>query len=180
MKALLIVDLQNDFCPGGALAVKNGDAIVPAVNSLMPRFPLVVASRDWHPANSVHFGKWPVHCVANTPGADFHPALKRELIAQIFLKGTGNSDDGYSAFEATNEDMEKFLKGRDVTELYVCGLATDYCVKASALDAARRGFRTFVVMDAVAAVDVNPGDGAKALEEMRAAGIVLLDSKRLI
>jgi len=179
MKALLVVDLQNDFCPGGALAVRGGDAIVPAVNSLMPRFPLVVASRDWHPANSVHFGKWPVHCVADTPGADFHPALRRELIARVFLKGTGNSDDGYSAFEATSEDLDRFLKEHDVTELHVCGLATDYCVKATALDAARRGFKTFVVTDAVAAVDVNPGDGQRSLEEMRRAGIELISSINL-
>ena len=179
MKALLIVDLQNDFCRGGALAVRNGDTIVPVVNSLMPRFPLVVASRDGHPANSVHFGKWPVHCVADTPGADFHPALRRDLITRVFLKGTGNSDDGYSAFEATNEDLEGFLKGRGVTELHVCGLATDYCVKASALDAARRGFKTFVVTDAAAAVDVNPGDGQKALDAMSSAGIELITSRNI-
>jgi len=180
MKALLIVDLQNDFCPGGALAVKGGDSIVPVVNRMMERFPLVVASQDWHPKDSVHFGKWPVHCVADTPGAALHPGVKRDDILQFFRKGTQNRDDGYSAFEATNVELEGYLKDADVTELVVCGLATDYCVKATALDAVERGFKTSVVTDAVAAVDVSPGDGEKALAEIRNAGVSLLRSEQIL
>jgi len=164
MKALLIVDVQIDFCPGGALAVAQGDAVVPVLNRLMPLFPLVLASRDWHPAGSSHFNKWPVHCVQGSPGADYHPALHRAEIHQELFKGTQDKDDGYSAFEATNLDLAGFLRGRGVTDLYIGGLATDYCVKATALDAAREGFRAFVLSDAVRAVEAAPGDGEKAWE----------------
>ncbi len=176
MKALLVVDVQNDFCPGGALAVPEGDKVVPVINSLLDRFDLVVASKDWHPQETIHFQKWPVHCVQNTKGADFHPALRSEKIQKVFLKGTGNKDDGYSAYEATNENLEEYLKAKGVDELYVVGLATDYCVRASALDAVRKGFKTTVVKDAVAAVNVNPGDGDRALEELRQAGVTLVSS----
>ena len=176
MRALLIVDVQNDFCPGGALAVPDGDKIVPVINSLMDEFELVVASKDWHPSQTVHFQKWPVHCVHNRPGAEFHPGLESVKIGQVFLKGTGNKDDGYSAFEATNLNLEKFLRERKVTDLYVAGLATDYCVRASTLDAVRLGFKTYVVEDAIAAVDVNPGDGSRAIDEMKKSGVVVLDS----
>jgi nicotinamidase/pyrazinamidase len=179
MKALLIVDVQNDFCPGGALAVPEGDKVVPIINRLMDRFDVIVASKDWHPPQSVHFGKWPPHCVQNTPGADFHPKLQSKRIQQVFLKGTRNKDDGYSAFEATNDDVQRYLQSRGVSELYVTGLATDYCVKASALDAVKRNFTTYVVTDAVAAVDVQPGDGGKALEEMKAAGVAAVTSRDL-
>ncbi len=174
MKALLVVDVQNDFCPGGSLAVPDGDKVVPVINALMEKFPLVVASKDWHPSQTVHFDKWPPHCVHNRPGAEFHPALNSLKIKQVFLKGTGNKDDGYSAFEATNLDLEKFLKDKGVTELYVAGLATDYCVRASVLDAVKKGFKTFVVEDAIAAVDVKPGDDRKAIDEMKSAGAELL------
>lgn len=176
MRGLLIVDLQNDFCPGGALAVPDGDKVVSVINKLADRFKVVVASRDWHPGNSVHFNKWPPHCVQETHGAEFHPALRREKIKQEFQKGTRDKDDGYSAFEATNLDLERYLKSHDVTELYVTGLATDYCVKASALDAMKRGFLTFVVTDAVAAVNVQPDDGKKALRELSVAGVRLIPS----
>lgn len=179
MKALLVVDVQNDFCPGGSLAVPEGDKVVPVINDLMEQFPLVVASKDWHPSQTVHFQKWPVHCVHNRPGADFHPGLKSMKIKQVFLKGTGNKDDGYSAFEATNLDLEKFLKEKGVTELYVTGLATDYCVGASALDAVKKGFKTFVVEDAIAAVNVHPGDDKKALEEMKNAGVRAVKSEEI-
>jgi nicotinamidase/pyrazinamidase len=177
MKALLVVDVQNDFCPGGALAVPDGDKVVPVINSLLDRFELVVASKDWHPQETIHFQKWPVHCVQNTKGADFHPDLRSEKIQKVFLKGTGNKDDGYSAYEATNENLEEYLKAKGVEELYVVGLATDYCVRASALDAVRKGFKTTVVKDAVAAVNVNPGDGERALEELRQAGVTLVSSQ---
>ncbi|HEY6953396.1 MAG TPA: nicotinamidase [Bacteroidota bacterium] len=176
MKALLVVDVQNDFCPGGSLAVPAGDRVVGVINKLMDKCDVVVASKDWHPADSVHFRKWPPHCVQNSKGAEFHPALAAGKINRVFLKGTRNKDDGYSAFEATSDDLEKFLKGKGVTELYVAGLATDYCVRASALDAVQKGFHTFVVTDAVEAVNVNPADGSKALEEMRGRGVVLIDS----
>src|SRR5258708_14978620 len=166
MKALLIVDVQNDFCPGGTLAVPEGDRVVPVINQMMDALPLVIASKDWHPKDTVHFKKWPPHCVQNTPGADFHPKLNVSKIKKVFQKGTRNKDDGYSAFEATSENLTKFLKKEGVTDLYVAGLATDYCVKASAKDADKNGFETFVVEGAVAAVNVKPGDGEKALKEM--------------
>ncbi len=142
-------------------------------------FGVVVASKDWHPADSVHFQKWPPHCVQNTSGAAFHPQLAEGKIQQVFLKGTGNRDDGYSAYEATNVDLEQYLKSRGVTELYVTGLATDYCVKASALDAAAKGLQTIVVTDGIAAVNVNAGDGQRALEEMAAAGVRLVASDKI-
>lgn len=179
MKGLLIIDVQNDFCPGGILAAPEGDHVVPVINRLIDKFTIVVASKDWHPRTSVHFQHWPPHCVQNSQGAEFHPELRTEKIQQVFLKGTGDKDDGYSAFEATNLDMNEYLKSKGVTELYVTGLATDYCVKASAMDAAKKGFRTFVVTDAVSAVNVKPDDGQQALEEMQAAAITLVDSSQV-
>jgi nicotinamidase/pyrazinamidase len=179
MKALLVVDVQNDFCPGGSLAVPRGDSVVPVINALMEKFPLVVASKDWHPSKTVHFEKWPVHCVHNRPGAEFHPALNSLRIRQVFLKGTSNKDDGYSAFEATNLDLEKYLKEKGVTKLYVTGLATDYCVRASALDAVAKGFSTFFVEDAIAAVNLKEGDDVKAIEEMKKAGAAMVRSTTL-
>ena len=179
MKALLIVDVQNDFCPGGTLAVPEGDKVVPVINQMMANFRLIVASKDWHPKDTVHFKKWPPHCVQNTLGADFHPKLDVSKIKKIFLKGTKNKDDGYSAFEATSADLGEFLKKEGVEDLYVVGLATDYCVKATALDADKLGFETFVVEDAVAAVNVKPGDGEKALKAMAHAGITLINSDEI-
>lgn len=180
MKALLIVDLQKDFCPGGALPVTDGDLIVPVVNRLMPYFLLNIASMDWHPEGSVHFEKWPVHCVKQGDGAALHPDLIADYIEKIFLKGTANLDDGYSAFEATNLNLAEYLADHEVTELFICGLATDYCVKATALDAIRLGFKTTVVFDAVRGVDLNPGDSDSALEEMAAAGVSLVHSSAII
>lgn len=179
MKALLIVDVQNDFCPGGALAVPGGDKVVPVINGLLDIFPVIVASKDWHPKDSVHFKKWPPHCVQNTKGAEFHPDLNVSKIQKTFLKGTRNKDDGYSAFEATSADLAGFLKEKGVTDLYVVGLATDYCVKASAIDADKVGFETFVVEDAVAAVNVKPSDGEKALKDMAHAGVTLISSSEI-
>jgi nicotinamidase/pyrazinamidase len=176
MKGLLVVDVQNDFCPGGSLAVPEGDKVVPIINQLMDKFSVVVASKDWHPKQTVHFQKWPVHCVHNSRGADFHPGIQTTKIEQVFLKGTGNKDDGYSAFEATNLDLKDYLKKKGVTELYVSGLATDYCVRASAIDAVKNGFNTFVVIDAIAAVNVNPGDDKKALEDMKQVGVKTVTS----
>ncbi len=178
-KVLLIVDVQNDFCPGGALAVKDGDKVVPVINSIIDKFDLVLASKDWHPVDSVHFEKWPVHCVQNTYGAEFHPDLQVDKIDRVLLKGTQNKDDGYSVFDATNISLADFLREEGVTDLYVCGLATDYCVKATALDACKQGFRTYVITDAVAAVNLNGGDDKKALEEMSSQGCILVKSSEI-
>lgn len=174
MKALLVVDVQNDFCPGGSLAVPAGDSVVPVINSLMGKFKLIAASKDWHPEKSRHFEKWPKHCIQNTSGAQFHPSLKADGIQEVFLKGTTMNDDGYSAFEATNKDLEGFLHSHQVNDLYVCGLATDYCVRASAMDARKKGFNVFVVEDAIKGVNQQPGDSERAIEEMKRNGIVFV------
>jgi len=176
--ALFIVDVQNDFLPGGALAVPRGNEVIEPVNRLMDRFDTVLASKDWHPARSLHFEKWPVHCVRGTRGASFPDSLKVEKITKVFLKGTGYTDDGYSAFEATNEDLESYLRRFGIQKLVITGLATDYCVKATAIDAARKGFTVYVVTDAVRAVNLRPDDEKKALEEMQRAGVKLIDEKQ--
>ena len=175
-KALLIVDVQNDFCPGGALGVKDGDKVVPVINKIIDDFDFVISSQDWHPQDSVHFEKWVPHCVADTPGADFHPDLKVERIDLKLKKGTANKDDGYSAFEATNASLSEFLRKNKITNLYVCGLTTDYCVKATVLDALSQGFHTYVITDAVKPVNAQPGDDTKALNQMYRAGAVLVES----
>lgn len=176
-KALLIVDVQNDFCPGGALGVKDGDKVVPVINGIIDKFDLVISSQDWHPEDSVHFENWPPHCIANTHGSDFHPDLNSEKIDLKLHKGTANKDDGYSAFEATNASLPDFLRENKITNLYVCGLTTDYCVKASALDALNEGFHTYVITDAIKPVNINPGDDKKALDEMYQAGCALVGSE---
>jgi len=175
-KALIIVDLQRDFCPGGALPAAGGNGIVPVINKLMQSFDLVIASKDWHPARTVHFDRWPPHCIRGSEGAAFHPELNIGRIDEVALKGTGNSDDGYSAFEATNLDLAYVLEKQGIAEVYVSGLTTEYCAKATALDALKAGFKTFVITDAIAAVNQQPGDDAKALSGMQAAGILLLQS----
>ena len=167
MKALLVIDVQNDFCPGGALPVEEGDRVVPEINRVMDDFPLVVASQDWHPPKTRHFERWPPHCIRETEGAALHPDLRREPISLIVRTGTGELDDGYSAFEATNVNLEQFLKENDVDELYIAGLATDFCVRCSALDAARAGFNVRVIENAIAAI----GDPEPAMREMKEAGI---------
>ncbi len=177
--ALFIVDVQNDFLPGGALAVKNGDAVIEPINTLSQKFEWVLASKDWHPQNTVHFDKWPVHCVRGTAGASFPENLDVSRIKKVFLKGTGNTDDGYSAFEATNDDLESYLKINGIKRLYVAGLATDYCVKATALDAARKGFEVYTVREAVRAVNLNPGDEEKAWSEMKNEGIKIISINEL-
>lgn len=179
VKCLIIVDVQKDFCPGGALAAPGGNDIVPVINKLMEKFSLIVASKDWHPAKTVHFEKWPVHCVRGTSGAKFHKHLDVENINEVALKGTGNSDDGYSAFEATNIDLAYWLRKKQVTDVYVCGIATEYCVMSTAMDAMKAGFKTLVVTDAIAAVEVKPGDTQKSLDEMEAAGILLVNRRQV-
>ena len=158
------------------MGVKDGDKVVPVINSIIDKFDFVISSQDWHPENSVHFQNWPPHCVAHTHGADLHPDLQKEKINLKLLKGTANKDDGYSAFEATNASLAGFLHENKVINLYVCGLTTDYCVKASALDAANEGFHTYVITDATKPVNANPGDDKKALQEMYQAGCTLLES----
>lgn len=178
-KALLIVDVQNDFCPGGTLAVKNGDKVVAIINKIAGKFDFVISTQDWHPTDTVHFEKWPVHCVANSHGAEFHPDLKTDLIDLKLLKGTENKDDGYSAFEATNTSLASFLKENNINQLYITGLATDYCVHASALDAIENGMETYVITDAIAAVNLDPNDGEKTLAELKSKGVVLLNSDEI-
>jgi len=170
--ALLIVDFQNDFTPGGALPVERGDEIAGPVNALAERFDLVIATRDWHPPDHGSFaaqgGPWPVHCVADTPGAQFHPALDEQLVDVVIDKGQDPATEGYSGFEATG--LEQLLREREIDHVTVVGLATDYCVKNTTLDALRKGFGVTVDSNAVRPVDVEPGDGERALEELRAAG----------
>jgi nicotinamidase/pyrazinamidase len=180
--ALLLVDVQNDFCPGGALAVPRGGEVIPVLNRLADRFGErglpVYASRDWHPADTTHFrafgGPWPEHCVAGSPGAEFHPDLHLPAGAIVVSKGQDRKDDGYSAFEGTTADgrtLGEDLKRRGVSRLYVGGLATDYCVRASVLDARREGLDVTVVLDGIAGIGEE--DSARALDEMRSAGATI-------
>jgi nicotinamidase/pyrazinamidase len=179
--ALVVVDLQNDFCPGGALGVRGGDAIVPVLNRYLERFAgagaPVFLTRDWHPPVTRHFqaygGVWPPHCVQGTQGAEFHPGLAPPAGAVVVSKGMDPDLDAYSAFQAQDEAGRAFrdvLEGRGVRRLYVGGLATDYCVRATALDAVREGFEVTLLADAIGAVDLQAGDGVRAIEEMRGAG----------
>lgn len=180
MKALLIVDVQNDFLPNGSLGVKDGDKIIPIINHLIEHFPIVLASKDWHPQKTVHFDIWPVHCVADTNGAAFPSELNDKKIQQIFYKGTDNKDDGYSAFEATNENLAAYLREKHVSELYVSGIATDYCVKASVMDALKENFKTYVITDAIKPVNQNPGDDIKALNALEKEGAILITSQDIL
>ena len=173
-RALVIVDFQNDFTPGGALAVTGGDEIAERLNALAASgdYELVVATRDWHPPDHGSFtergGTWPVHCVADSPGAALHPALDTAVIDVILDKGQDPATEGYSGFEMTG--LEGLLRERGVDELTVVGLATDYCVKNTALDALRLGFRVTVDPAGVRGVDVQPGDSERALDALREAG----------
>lgn len=180
MRILLVVDAQKDFCPGGALGVMDGNKIMPRINKLIQGFDHVIASRDWHPEDTIHFEKWPPHCIRETEGAEFHDELSVRKFKKIFNKGTGNKDDGYSAFEATNENLHEYLQENNVNELYLAGLTTEYCIKQTALDAIRLGYKTFVFKDAIAPVDMNPGDAEAALEEIQDKGVVLLSTKTIM
>jgi nicotinamidase/pyrazinamidase len=173
-KALIIVDFQNDFTPGGALAVHEGDAIAPRINELAASgdFDFIVATRDWHPPDHASFatqgGPWPVHCVAGTPGAQLHPALDTSRIDAIVDAGRTREAEGYSGFEDTN--LGELLRERGIDEVVLVGIATDYCVKHTALDALRAVLRVHIDEQAVRGVDVEPGDSERALDELRAAG----------
>ncbi len=194
--ALIVIDVQNDFCPGGALAVAGGDAIVPRINALMADFPVRVLTQDWHPADHASFAAnhpgatafsevdmpygrqvlWPTHCVQGTPGSAFHPMLATDAADLILRKGFRAAIDSYSAFfendRTTPTGLEGYLRTRGVTRLTLCGLATDYCVAFSALDAARLGFAVTVLTGACRAIDLN-GSMAAMDAAMRAAGVAL-------
>jgi nicotinamidase/pyrazinamidase len=204
MKALVLVDLQNDFVAGGALPVPAGDEVVALANRVQPSFELVVATQDWHPAAHGSFamshpGKkpgdvvdlnglpqvlWPAHCVQNTPGAAFIKALDMSRVAKVFQKGTDPGIDSYSGFfdnghrKATG--LGDFLKSQRATDVYVLGLATDYCVKFSALDARQLGFNTHLIVDACRGVNLRPRDVDRALEEMRHAGVIAVTSAEVM
>ena len=199
--ALLIVDVQNDFIPGGALAVKEGDQVVPLINTLQGKFSHIIATQDYHPSDhgsfaSNHPGKnpgdfidlaglnqilWPAHCEQGTEGSEFHPDLNQSQWEAIFQKGKNPEVDSYSGFfdNARRGDtgLGNYLKARGIRRVFVCGLALDYCVKFTALDAKSLGFDTFLIVDATRAVNLQPNDGESAIEEMREAGIKIITSK---
>ncbi len=181
-EALLAVDIQNDFCPGGALAVPGGDQVVPIMNEYARRFANagkpVFASRDWHPQQTTHFntqgGIWPPHCVRDTPGARFHPNLQLPAGTEVLSKGTDPREDAYSACQARTADGTPFLevlRHLGVDHLYVGGLATDYCVRWSALDVRKAGIKVTLLIDATRGVDLQPGDTERALTELLNAGV---------
>lgn len=200
MNALILVDLQNDFVRRGALAVPDGDAVVEPANDVQPRFDLVVATQDWHPPNHGSFAAnhpgrqpgdvielngltqilWPVHCVQDTHGAALLDALQKDRIDRVVQKGTDPNLDSYSGFfdngHRKSTGLGEYLKDRGVDDVYVLGLATDYCVKCTALDARRLGFRTFLIEEACRGVELQPGDVPRAIEEMRAAGVTVVQS----
>jgi nicotinamidase/pyrazinamidase len=182
--ALLIVDVQNDFCPGGSLAVAGGDEVVPVLNTYAETFvaagQAVIADRDYHPERTTHFvqygGVWPPHCVQGTSGADYHPDLRLPSSTIHLTKGMGADEDAYSVFQGRDETgrpLSALLQERGVRTIYVGGLATDYCVKATVLDGLKAGLNVVLLQDAVRAVNVQPGDGERAIEEMQAAGATL-------
>lgn len=183
--ALIIVDVQNDFLPGGNLAVAHGDEVVPVLNDYAELFAKrglpVVATRDWHPDNHCSFeaqgGPWPPHCVARSSGADFAPALRLPEKVQIISKATEQAKDAYSGFEGT--DLNEWLAERGVRRLFVGGLATDYCVLNTVRDGLAAGYRVMLLTDAIRAVNVNPDDGEKAVEEMTRRGAVPVTKEQL-
>ena len=203
MKTLVLVDIQNDFLPGGALAVPHGDDVVPIANRVQPAFELVVATQDWHPPRHGSFASsrpgrkagevaelaglpqvlWPDHCVQGSRGAEFAAALQMNRVEAIFRKGTDPAIDSYSGFfdngHRKSTGLGDYLKGRGASEVYVLGLATDYCVKFTALDARKLGFRTFLVEDGSRGVELRPGDVARAVQEMQEAGVTVAQSARL-
>jgi nicotinamidase/pyrazinamidase len=204
MKALILVDIQNDFLPGGALAVPGGNEIIPIANRLQDVFPVVVATQDWHPADHGSFAKnhpgrtvfeqveleglpqtlWPIHCVQDTKGAEFAPGLNASSIQRVFPKGTEPAIDSYSGLfdngHKKSTGLGEWLKARGVTQVFVCGLATDYCVKFTALDAKQSGFDTALIEDASRGVNLAPGDVERAIGEMRQHGIGIVQSAELL
>lgn len=177
--ALIIVDLQHDFLPGGSLAVTDGDAVIPVLNRAIAAFTAaslpVVATRDWHPANHCSFraqnGIWPAHCIVGTHGAAFSPALQLTASTEVVSKATTAERDAYSGFEGT--ELDAMLRAQGVTRVFVGGLATDYCVLQTVMDALKLGYQVVLLQDAIRAVDVKAGDGARAIAQMAAGGAVL-------
>jgi len=204
MKALIIVDVQNDFVEGGPMAVAGGKGIVPRINQLQPEYDLVVATKDWHPEDHGSFAEnhegrnpgevvdlngldqilWPTHCIQESPGAEFVPGLNTEKLDKVIFKGTDAGIDSYSGFfdngkrKATG--LGDYLKEKGITEVHVLGLATDYCVKFTALDAVALGFKTALIADASRGVDLQPGDVDQAIEEMRNAGIEVFQTEDVV
>lgn len=201
--ALLLIDIQNDFCSNGALAVPEADSIIPVVNKLQTRFDLVVATQDWHPAHHASFASthhkqvgetihltvgnktidqflWPDHCTQNTHGSEFHPELNQRFIKRVFQKGIDPMLDSYSAFfdnaHLRQTGLHNYLQQSDVKTVYLAGLATDYCVKFTAIDAADLGYNVYVINDACKGVGVNEGDIEKACTDMQAHGVKLISS----
>jgi nicotinamidase/pyrazinamidase len=206
MNALLIVDIQNDFLPGGALAVPEGDQVIPVINKLVASegFDLIIATQDWHPENHRSFASnhvqknpgevidlnglkqvlWPDHCIQGTAGAEFSQQLQMDKVEAIFRKGMDPEIDSYSGFydngHRKNTGLTGYLKERTVEKLFVCGLAADYCVKFTVLDALKEGFETVLFEDATRAVNLQKGDLENALAEMKSAGCVVLDSSEVL
>ena len=204
MEALIVVDIQNDFLPGGALAVNHGDEIIPIVNELMEKFELVVATQDWHPAGHGSFASshkekkpgdiielnglqqilWPDHCIQGTKGAAFAPGLHTARFNKIIQKGTDPAIDSYSGFfdngKKKDTGLHQYLQSENVDTTYIVGLATDYCVKYTALDSADLGYHTYVIADATRAVNLEDGDFEKALKEMKEKGIHIIQAADLL
>ena len=192
-KALLIVDVQNDFCPGGALGVQDGDRVVPVLNRYIEKFVQagvpVLLTRDWHPPRTSHFntagGLWPPHCVQESKGAEFHPDLKISNEAVVLSKGTAVDEDSYSAFAAADARgvaLKDILRQRGIERIYVGGLATDYCVKQTVLEGLMQGFQVVLLHDAICGVNLQPEDSARAIDAMIKAGVTVvpgIDSFRL-
>ncbi|EDP45777.1 bifunctional nicotinamidase/pyrazinamidase [Rickettsiella grylli] len=199
-KALILVDLQNDFMPGGALAVDKADEVIPVANRVQQQFKYVIATQDWHPEDHICFAKnhhghfpgefihqaglsqmlWPVHCVQNTKGAEFVKNLKLDHIIKVVRKGSNPNVDSYSGFFENDHQkatgLAEFLKKLQITELYIMGVATDYCVKYTVLDSCKLGFKTYLIEDGCRAVNVNPEDGRLAISEMKAVGVKIIQS----
>jgi nicotinamidase/pyrazinamidase len=204
MNTLILVDIQNDFIPGGALPVPEGDQIVPLVNRIQPCFDLIVATQDWHPANHGSFAAnhpgrkpgelidlngltqilWPTHCVQGTPGADFVQELQQDHWDRVFHKGTDPQTDSYSGFfdngRRQSTGLGDYLRQKNVTDVYVTGLATDYCVKFTVLDALKLGFKTHLVEDACRGVNLQPEDVRNAMESMKAAGAKIIAANQIL
>jgi len=204
MNALILVDLQNDFAPSGALPVPRGDEVVAVANRLLALFPCIVATQDWHPASHKSFAinhpgrqagevielsgirqiLWPVHCVSGSTGAELLPGLDKKRIRKTIQKGTDPEIDSYSAFfdngHRKSTELKLFLNQREIWDVFIMGLATDYCVKFSVLDSIRLGFKTHLILDGCRGVELAFGDVERAVEEMRAAGVEILDSQELI
>lgn len=202
--ALMVVDIQNDFCPGGALAIRDGDRVIPIINQIQPVFDTIIATQDWHPPEHVSFAEnhpgkkvydvidingisqvlWPPHCVSGTTGADFHPGLETRRFKVILHKGTNPDLDSYSIFlendKKTPTGMTGYLRSLEITRVFLSGLATDYCVFYSALDAVSFGFETSVVIDACRGVDVPSGNTEKAIRFMKRSGVKIISSQELV